>query len=68
MRSDIEMIQRSYKMQEDFEDKEKQKVRNKGHLYPMIDNVVPYALTTEKIRELYDKHKTHVKPCCGVLN
>jgi hypothetical protein len=62
------MIQRSYRMQEDFEDKEDQKVTNKGNLYPMIDDVTPYTLTTQVIRALYYKHSKHIHPCCGVLD
>ena len=62
------MIQRSYFLQEEFEDREDQKVTNKRNIYPMMDNVNPYPLTTQSIRELYDKHKDHIKPCCGVLD
>jgi len=66
MWSDIEMIQRYFQIQEDLI--EDQKTTNKAHIYPFIDNVEPNPITTKKIRELYDKHKDHVKPCCGVLN
>jgi len=63
-----DLIQKSYNLQDDFEDKEDQKVTNKRNLYPMIDNVDPYELTTKIIREAYDRHAKHVKPCCGVLD
>ncbi len=58
-------IQKYYNTQDYRED---QKVRNMGNFYPMIDGYPSdNQLSTKLIRELYDKHKNHRKPCCGVL-